>query len=362
MHGEAESRVIVRGTRPDDLDAVLALAARIGAGMTTLKADRGALARRLAVSVASFAGAIPIAARDYLFVLEDIANGRVGGVCAIKASVGGVAPFFSYRLASRVHVSVRAQVRVAQQALHVSHAMTGAAELCSLYLHPDYRNGVNGKLLSKSRLLFIAQFPHLFARMVFAELRGVQTVGGGSPFWEGVGRHFFKMDFNDADNLRGLGDADFIAQLMPRYPLYLHMLPPGARAAIGKTHVDTAPARHLLEQEGLRYDGYIDIFDGGPVLRAAVGELRACRDSTLAVLRASLAPISAAPPMLVATTDLSDFRVAVLRAEVRDGELALPPDQRALLSRALGATLRVLPLASAHHKPTAAHNCGVRVN
>ena len=29
--------------------------------------------------------------------------------------------------------------------------MTGSTELCSLFLHPDYRSGNNGKLLSKSR-------------------------------------------------------------------------------------------------------------------------------------------------------------------------------------------------------------------
>ena len=340
--------LIVRNAKPGDLDAVLDLARQIGPGMTTLKADRGALERRLEIAGASFAGTASRIDSDYLFVMEDTASGRVGGVCAIKGAVGLDEPFYNYRLGTLIHASTEAKVFARMEALYLSYDMTGSAELCSLFLHPDYRNGLNGKLLSKSRFLFIAQFPELFPEKIFAEMRGYQAPDRSVPFWESLGRHFFKMDFEDADDLCGQGKKNFISQLMPRHPLYTDFLTPEARAAIGKTHVATAPARRLLEQEGLCYEGYIDIFDGGPVLQARVSALRATSASALAELAASdqpgQGPEAEGEATLVATTDIEDFRVVAVPAAPRDGKLALPQAQRHALSRKAGAMVRSMPL------------------
>ena len=149
--------LVLRSALETDLDAVFALAKGIGPGMTTLKADRGALRERLAVAAASFAGEAAQEDADYLFVLEDLASGRVCGVSAIKAAVGVKEPFYNYRIATSVHASPTTGLVNLLQSLHLSHDLSGAAELCSLYLHPDYRSGSNGKLLSKGRLLFMAQ-------------------------------------------------------------------------------------------------------------------------------------------------------------------------------------------------------------
>lgn len=56
-----------------------------------------------------------------------------------------------------------------------------------------------------------------------------------------------------------MGQKAFIAELMPRHPLYVDMLPDDAKAAIGIVHPNTRPAYNLLLEEGLRYKGYIDI-------------------------------------------------------------------------------------------------------
>ena len=53
---------------------------------------------------------------------------------------------------------------------------------------------------------------------------------------------------------------------MPRHPVYMNLLPQDARDAIGAVHADTLPARTMLEQEGFRYEGYVDIFDAGPTV------------------------------------------------------------------------------------------------
>ena len=334
--------LVVRNAVESDLDAIFDLASGAGAGMTTLKPDRGALRERLALVAASFAGEAAPASADYLFVLEDMAHARVCGVSAIKAAVGLSEPFYNYRISTSVHASPTTGLVNRIQSLHLTHDLSGASELCSLYLHPDYRKGWNGKLLSKSRFLFMAQFPELFSGTIFAEMRGFQDEHGASPFWESVGRPFFRMDFDAADDLCGKGDRLFIEHLVPRLPMYTHLLGHDACAAMGQTHADTVPARRLLEQEGLHFDGYIDIFDGGPVLQAKLRDLRATRDSRLALVRSG--EPRGATPTLVATTRQHGFRVVVVESEPQPGVLPLPQGALAALACDPGAPVRVLPL------------------
>ena len=186
--------LVVRAINANDLDALYGLASQVGTGMTTLKPDMKMLGDRLAIACASFAETIPPEKRDYMFVMEDTDTGRLAGVCAIKGAVGLDEPFYNYRIGTLVHSSRELDVFTRMETLYLSNDLTGSTELCSLFLHPDYRSGNNGKLLSKSRFLFIAQFPHLFTEKLIAEMRGYQAPDGSSPFYEGLGRHFFKMD------------------------------------------------------------------------------------------------------------------------------------------------------------------------
>jgi arginine N-succinyltransferase len=303
------------------------------------------------IAVASFAETIPPEKRDYMFVMEDTDSGRLAGVCAIKGSVGLDEPFYNYRIGTLVHSSRELKVFTRMETLYLSNDLTGSTELCSLFLNPDYRNGNNGKFLSKCRFLFIAQFPHLFTEKLIAEMRGYQEESGRSPFYEGLGRHFFKMDFDHVDALTAVGKKSFIAELMPRQPLYVAYLPDDAQEVIGKVHTSTAPARRLLEQEGMYFEGYVDIFDAGPVLQARVSELRAMRDSTLADIGpatdgdSACAPESVvAEPMLVSNTTLKDFRMILSQAMSVNGIVALPEAEQQLLHCRSGDTVRTLTL------------------
>ncbi len=335
--------LVVRAITANDLDALIDMASQVGSGMTTLKPDRKMLGDRVAVAVESFAQAIPPEQRDYMFVMEDTSNGRMAGVCAIKGAVGLTEPFYNYRIGTLVHSSRELDIFTRMDTLYLSNDLTGSTELCSLFLHPDYRVGNNGKWLSKSRFLFIAQFPHLFTEKLIAEMRGFQAEDGSSPFYEGLGRHFFKMDFNHVDDLTALGKKSFIAELMPRQPLYVAYLPQAAQDVIGKVHNSTAPARRLLEQEGLHFEGYVDIFDAGPVLQARVSELRAMRDSILVVVD-DYAEGSETEPLLVSNTVLQDFRMIVTNTNAAGGKMALTDAEMALLHVKGGDLLRTLPL------------------
>jgi arginine N-succinyltransferase len=344
--------LVVRAVSKTDLDGLMRLAALVGDGMTTLKADLRMLGERIDTACASFAGTIAPEERDYLFVMEDLACGLVVGVCAIKGAVGLREPFYNYRIGTLVHSSIELDIFSRMETLYLSNDLTGSAELCSLFLHPSYRSGSNGKLLSKSRFLFMAQFPGLFPQTIIAEMRGFQRADGVSPFWENLGRHFFQMDFKRADDLSSLGKKSFIAELMPRHPLYVAYLPREAQEVIGMVHVDTAPARHLLEQEGMFYAGFVDIFDAGPVLQARLADLRAAHDSRLIRLGPAVAPVAAGTgtdmiPMLAASTGLADFRVIVA-----DGDpAAVPLDaaQRDALGVTAGDAVRILPLSPKKH-------------
>lgn len=337
--------LVVRAIQASDLDALIDLARQVGSGMTTLKPDRKMLGDRVSVAVQSFAGTIPPEQRDYMFVMEDTSNGRLAGICAIKGAVGLDEPFYNYRIGTLVHSSRELDVFTRMDTLYLSNDLTGSTELCSLFLHPDYRSGNNGKWLSKSRFLFIAQFPQLFTAKLIAEMRGFQADDGSTPFYEGLGRHFFKMDFNHVDHLTAMGKKSFIAELMPRQPLYVDYLPQSAQEVIGQVHRSTAPARRLLEQEGMHFEGYVDIFDAGPVLQARVSELRAMRESTLAVAELAAASGDDTEPLLVSNTNLADFRMIVTNANPVAGKVALTTSELELLHCQSGDQIRTLPLS-----------------
>jgi arginine N-succinyltransferase len=208
---------------------------------------------------------------------------------------------------------------------------------------PEYRTGYNGKFLSKSRFLFIAQFQQLFTEKIIAEMRGFQLDDGTSPFYEGLGRHFFKMDFDHVDGLTAIGKKSFIAELMPRQPLYVDYLPQDARDVIGQVHRSTLPARKLLEQEGMHYEGYVDIFDAGPVLQGRVSELRAVRDSVSTVAEEG-APEGECDITLVSNTKLDDFRMILTQACNGGTKVALNVRELQLLQCQAGDPVRTLSL------------------
>jgi len=340
----------VRPITREDLPAVLALSERTGTGLTTLPADRDRLSERIERALASFAGTADRADACYVFVLVDSASGRVAGISAIEAAVGLKEPWYNYHVGTLVHASRALGVYTVAPTLFLANDHTGHSELCSLFLDQAYRRGKNGALLAKSRLLFIAEFAERFAPKVIAELRGKLEPDGKSPFWEGLGRHFFAMEYSTADYLTGLGQKAFIAELMPKHPVYVNLLPGTARDAIGAVHVDTAPARAMLEQEGFRYEGYVDIFDAGPTVECFRENIDAVRRSQ--VLPVTLGEEDPVPDSLtddalwlVGNRKFDSFRALVTAAPARVDRFPLLPYAAAALGVGEGDTVRAVPLA-----------------
>ncbi|MCO6763428.1 arginine N-succinyltransferase, partial [Streptomyces sp. EL5] len=114
--------------------------------------------------------------------------------------------------------------------------LEGSSEVGGLFLHPGERAGGLGLLLARSRYLFIAMHRARFGDRILAELRGIIDERGGSPFWDGVAGRFFGMSFQEADYFNAINGNQFIADLMPKHPVYVAMLPEAARQVIGLPH------------------------------------------------------------------------------------------------------------------------------
>ncbi len=336
----------IRPIRSDDLDRLHALAARSGIGLTTLPKDRDSLRERIALSVTSFSRDVRHPGDEYyLFVLEDTATGELHGTSALAAAVGLNQPFYTYTVGRVVHASPALKIHTSTETLYMGNDFTGCTEICTLFLDAAKRGGVNGRMLSRARFLFLADFHARFSSRIIAEMRGVSDDEGHSPFWDALGKKFFAMEFPEADALCISGNQ-FIAELMPKYPIYLCLLPNEAREVIGKVHPDTQPAVDMLLAEGFRYTAHVDIFDAGPTLEADVHSIRSVRNSALHPARiVDQLPDTPHEFTLLSNGKLRDYRATAGNIAFHDdGYLLLMPDLATALEIADGESVRSVKL------------------
>ncbi|PJI51116.1 MAG: arginine N-succinyltransferase [Pseudomonas sp.] len=335
--------MIVRPVTSADLPALFDLARSTGTGLTTLPANEQRLQHRVNWAEKAFRGEAERADADYLFVLEND-EGKVVGISAVAGAVGLREPWYNYRVGLTVSASQELGIHREIPTLFLANDLTGQSELCSLFLHADHRTGLNGRLVSKARFLFIAEFRELFGDKVIAEMRGMSDEDGRSPFWESLGRHFFKMEFSQADYLTGVGNKAFIAELMPKFPLYSCFLSEDAREVIGRVHPHTEPALAMLKAEGFSYQGYVDIFDAGPAIEAPTEKIRAIADSQTLVLAIGT-PGDDAEPYLIHNRKREECRITAAPARVAAGSLVVDAQTAKRLRLSAGASVRAVPLS-----------------
>ncbi|WP_375428115.1 arginine N-succinyltransferase [uncultured Sphingomonas sp.] len=313
---------IVRPARLGDLKHLYEMAKLTGGGFTNLPPDRDALGAKLERSEAAFARADDGFADElFVLVLEEIATGEVRGTCQLFTHVGQRLPFYSYRLGTLTQHSRELSRTFRAEMLTLSTDLEGSSEVGGLFLHPGERAGGLGMLLARSRYLFIRSHRARFADRVLAELRGVIDEAGASPFWDGLAGRFFGMAFQDADEFNATHGHQFIADLMPKHPVYTAMLDEDARAAIGLPHPSGRAAMRMLEREGFRYANYVDIFDGGPTMTAQTDQVRSVRDAREHPVVAT--DEDGGEETLVAVGRLRDFRCAVGPVREADDGIAL---------------------------------------
>ncbi len=336
--------MVMRPIAMKDLDRLVELAGMTGFGLTTLPKDPEFLRKRIQESEHAFEKmADKPGGEAYLFVMEDLTSGKVVGTCGVVSKVGGFEPFYAYRIETSVHESRMLNVRKEVQTLHLVREHNGPCEIGSLFLAPEARRDGNGRLLSLSRFIFMAEHLRFFDPVVIAEMRGVVNEQGRSPFWDALGRHFFEIDFPKADYL-SMVNKRFIADLMPTHPIYIPLLPVEAQEVIGKVHEQTRPALRILLSEGFRYNGMVDIFEAGPVVSCAVTEVRTVKQSRAAVVSRVINEKIDSPVYIIGNARI-DFRACQGNvAELPDGSVGINRLEALALSVRVGDRVRYATL------------------
>jgi arginine N-succinyltransferase len=321
----------VRPVRSTDFQAIYEMAKLTGGGFTNLPPDRGALVEKLMRSEKAFAREEEKQTDDLFMFVVERDDGQIRGTCQIFGMIGSEWPFYSYRMSTLTQTS-KALGRVFRaEMLTLVTDFDGSSEVGGLFLHPNERASGLGLLLARSRYLFIKQHRKRFGDRLIAELRGVIDEAGGSPFWDAIAGRFFGMSFQEADEFNASHGNQFIADLMPKTPIYTAMLPESARSVMGVPHPSGRAAMKMLEREGFTYDCYIDIFDGGPTMSVPTDTVRTIRESRTLSL-ASTAEEVGGEPCIIATGRLADYRACYghVRSEA-DGTAIMSAGDAALL-------------------------------
>lgn len=319
----------IRPARGGDFDAIHEMATLTGGGFTNLPADKGTLVAKLSRSEDAFSREEGAPEGDlFLFVLEDAATGQIRGTCQVFSRIGIEQPFYSYRISKLTQTSPELGRTFRTEMLTLCTDFNDCSEVGGLFLHPDARSGGLGLgvLLARSRYLFIRKNRARFADKTVAELRGVIDEDGGSPFWDAIAGRFFGMGFKEADAFNGAHGSQFIADLMPKTPIYTALLSPEALAVMRRPHPSGDAAMRMLEREGFGNDGYVDIFDGGPTMSAATDQIRTVRDARELVF-AGTGDTQAGERMMLAAGGLADFAAGY-------GHVGAGPDGTATLDPA----------------------------
>jgi arginine N-succinyltransferase len=326
---------IIRPATTADLQPIYEMAKRTGGGFTNLPPDKPALAAKLEKSDAAFGRKDEEIGNDlFVFVLENTATREVRGTCQIFSQVGLKWPFYSYRLGTLTQHSEELDQTFRAEMLSLSTDLEGSTEVGGLFLHPAERSGGFGMLIARSRYLFIRNHRPRFAEKTLAELRGVIDEAGMSPFWDGIAGRFFGMNFQDADEFNAARGNQFIADLMPKHPIYTAMLPESARAVIGVPHPTGRAAMRMLENEGFLWEKYVDIFDGGPTMTVRTDSIKSlcdARDSKVVVISSQLGDHVGGEKVLVSSGRLGDFRCAFGWLDAVDGGVRLDDGSAALI-------------------------------
>jgi arginine N-succinyltransferase len=337
--------IIVRPIREDDIDNLLRLAEAAYPGMTTLPPDRDALTKKIEKSTVSLNRHVTEPGREnYLLVMEDTEANLLVGTAGIIAQLGEDDQFYSYKINKVTHSSKALDKKITVETLNLSNHFEGFAEVATLFLDETYRKNGNGKLLARSRYLFMAEFRERFPDQVMADLRGYFDEAGRSPFWDAIGQHFFDMDFTDADLFGALNGNQFIADLMPKQPIYVNLLSQAARDVIGRPNDQGKPALGMLEKEGFHWRGQIDIFDGAPSVDTFIDQLETIKTSAVGSILGEAVNCDETQ-YLVSGGDIASFTVCISRLEIsKDGNVMLPVETLKVLNLSINDSVRYVPL------------------
>lgn len=335
---------LIRPAEERDLPQLKGFAARVY--FINLPRETDLLRQNLQLSMKSFAGEVKKGDGLYIFSIEDTETGdAVGTSCLIERHGTREAPHTFFELKRRDVYSKTLKGGFTHEVLELGFDSDGPSEIGGLIVDPSYRKHPDkvGLQISMIRYLFIRSHRARFRDQVLAELMARVSDEGLNALWEEVGRKFINLDYPTADRLSRT-NKEFILSLFPEGPIYLCMLSPEAREAIGSVHKNTEPARKFLESIGFTYRNRIDPFDGGPHYRAETDQIKPVA-ATIAVKTIEAGDVTNGANALVAVGDGAAFRAAAGPAVVSGDSVLISTGLQTLLAPEMGEVVHVLPLA-----------------
>ena len=349
---------VIRPAALDDLPTLLKLAKMVH--FINLPADKDLLAAKISRSRKSFAGEVDdIRHREFMFALEDRDSGEIVGTCSILGCVSWEGhPHIFLKTGRREFYSADLQGGQVHTTIEIGTDTSGPSEVGGLILAPGFRGHAErlGSLLSLIRFHFIGLHRDLFADRILAEMMGPLTPDSGTLLWEYLGRRFINLSYKEAD-LFSSRSKEFLLSLWPKGEILVSLLPPEARALIGRVGEETEPAKRMLEKQGFKYHGHVDPFDGGPYLEADVAEIPLVKSTVSLRVTEVLASEGTHESALEAFVSYrapekgrGGFRATRTHYALTEGGVALPSATLEALSASVGTTVGFTPLPEAKPK------------
>lgn len=255
-----------------------------------------------------------------------------------------------YHVGCVVHAAKELDLFHRQHTLLLGNDYTGATEFADLACDRAAlslaEQAMAIRTLVRAALLLIARDRERYPPELIVELPGLRDSAGQSPFWEGLGRHFYAGDPLQAAQRFGPAWRTHVAALLPRQPVYTSFLPAATQAAVAQVQPAARVMMEALSMEGLRYGHHVTIDEAGPVFEARIDNLQAVLGAhrRIVAFDADEMPTTAAN-WLIAMGDMP--RVVVARAHALGRTLHLAPAARDSLGLADGDAVWTVPMADA---------------
>lgn len=329
--------LLVRTIKKDDFNAILKIAKEVGGGFTSLPNDVSVIRQKIKTAELSFKEQLPFEDRFFFFVLEDVASKIVIGTAAIQASRAKPSVFYIYEFedSNKKH-----------GVLNLKQKYNETSVFCTLYAAPNIhqKHSGRGKFISRSRCLFIAEFPNLFFDRFIAEMRAVLDENNESPFWNEIGRKAVGISYS-AVNMKV--EEQGYQSIVPQMPkqIDINILPNEVQQVLGKVNPKTEAALHILDQEGFLKQNDLDILDAGPIVTAEKEKLRSLKASRkLKIFKVEEnMNTQGGQLMMIANTSLQDFKVSLGFVEFQDENLIIEKKIAELINCKVGDFIRFAP-------------------
>lgn len=248
---------VIRSAKPDDVDALVQLASSVK--LLNIMPDVKKLTQRVSLSGESFAQRIDPAMREYIFVAEELATGRVVGTSALYASY--ISEKHPMHCAHIVHDNGRQYY--SRTVLSERYSGIGGFAVAR-----EYRRHVDkvGTQLGMLRVMLFAMYPEWFSNELFVEIVAPISADEQNRFWNTYGWHFTGLRFAEAYEMARMGQRSFMESFPLRYPVVNEagcMLPD--EACIPST---ARGSQHLAKKLGFHFMGSVDPMDGALQYRA----------------------------------------------------------------------------------------------